>query len=57
MGVPARSLTPEEAEAHFGPLALWVAGNGPASSQQTRAALGWVPQEIGLVGDIERPDY
>ena len=50
--LPARSLKPGEAEAHFGPLAVWVAGNRPASSDQTRAALGWAPQEVGLIDRI-----
>ena len=57
VGLPTKSLTPEEAEAHFGPLAMWVAGNGPASSEWTRAVLGWEPKEVGLISDIERPDY
>ncbi len=57
VGVPAQSLTLEEAEAHFGGLAMWVAGNGPASSETTRAALGWEPKEIGIISDIARPDY
>ena len=57
LGLPARSLTPQEAEAHFGPLATWVAGNGPASSAATRAELGWEPGEEGIIADIERPDY
>ncbi|GJG85767.1 3-beta hydroxysteroid dehydrogenase [Gemmatimonadetes bacterium T265] len=57
VGVPATSLTPREAEAHFGGLAVWVGGNGPASSQKTRAALGWEPREVGLIADAERPDY
>ena len=57
VGVPARSLTSEEAEAHFGGLAMWVAGNGPASSERTRAILGWEPRERDLVSDIDRPDY
>ena len=56
-GVPSKSLTPEEAEAHFGPLTMWVAGNGPASSAWTRTALGWEPREVGLIADIDRPDY
>ena len=56
-GVPAKSLTPQEAAAHFGALAAWVAGNGPASSAQTRAALGWAPRERGLIADIDRPGY
>ena len=57
LGVPSRSLGEDEAEAHFGPLAMWVAGNGPASNEGTRAALGWEPREVGLVADIGRPDY
>lgn len=56
-GVPARSLTPEEAEGHFGGLAMWVAGNGPASSAETRARLGWEAHQPGLIADIERPGY
>ena len=57
LSLPAKSLTPEEAAAHFGGLAVWVAGNGPASSAKTKQALGWAPREVGLVADIERPDY
>lgn len=57
LGLPAQSISPDEAEAHFGALAMWVVGNGPASSDPTRAQLGWVPQEVGLIADIERPDY
>ncbi len=57
VGVEARSLTPEDAEAHFGGLATWVTGNGPASSETTKAVLGWKPGEPGLVADIDRPDY
>ncbi len=57
VGVPATSLTPEEAEAHFGGLATWVAGSGPASSAWTRSVLGWAPREIGLISDIDRPNY
>ncbi len=57
IGVPAKALTPEEAEAHFGGLAMWVAGNGLVSSERTRAVLGWEPREMGIISDIERPDY
>lgn len=56
-GLPAQSLTPAAAAEHFGSLAMWVAGNGPASSDQTRATLGWAPTEPGLVDDIGRTDY
>lgn len=57
VGVPAMSLTPEEAETHFGGLAVWVKGGGDASSAWTRATLGWEPQEIDLITDIDRADY
>ena len=57
VGVPASSLTPEEAASHFGPLATWVAGNGPTTSERTRAELDWEPREVGLIADIERPNY
>ncbi|WP_428375970.1 SDR family oxidoreductase [Lichenicoccus sp.] len=57
IGVPAKALTQEAAEAHFGALAAWVAGHGPASSVRTRAVLGWEPSEIGIISDIDRPDY
>ena len=57
LGLPAKSLTPEEAEAHFGPLATWVANNGPASNVWTKKTLGWTPEQVGIVADIERPNY
>lgn len=57
LGMPAKPLTPEEAEAHFGPLAMWVGNNGPASSAWTAKILGWKPEQVGIVADIERPDY
>ena len=57
LDVPIRSLTTEEAATHFGPLAPWVGGNGPASSQRTRERLGWDPKQPGLIADIDHPDY
>ncbi|MGI4802978.1 MAG: SDR family oxidoreductase [Janthinobacterium lividum] len=57
LGLPAKSLTQEEAETHFGPLAMWVANNGAVSTEWTRKTLGWMPEQVGIVADIERPDY
>ena len=56
-GVPARSISADLAEAHFGNLALWVTGRGDVSAEQTRHELGWEPREIGLIANIDRPDY
>ncbi|GAB5349702.1 Rossmann-fold NAD(P)-binding domain-containing protein [Alteriqipengyuania sp. 357] len=56
LGLLARSPSPEEAEDHFGALAMWVENNGPASNEWTRRTLGWAPEQIGLMADIERLD-
>lgn len=57
IGVPTKSLTRQEAETHFGGLAVWVTGSGPVSSERTRAVLGWEPRQIGFIPDIDRPEY
>lgn len=57
LGVRSASIPRAAAEAHFGGLARWVAGNGPASSRWTRETLGWEPREPGIVADIARPEY
>ncbi len=57
VGVPAKSLTAKEAEEHFGGLATWVVGSGSVSTKRTREVLGWEPTEIGLISDIDRPEY
>jgi nucleoside-diphosphate-sugar epimerase len=57
LNVPVVSLTPEEASAHFGWIAMFAGLDMPASSAKTQAALGWKPKEIGLLEDIGRPGY
>ena len=57
LGLPTRSLSPEEAAGHFGPLAMFIAGNGQASSARTRERLGWVPEQPGLIRDIGQAAY
>jgi nucleoside-diphosphate-sugar epimerase len=52
--VPVVSLSPEEAQAHFGWLAMFAAFDMPASSAQTRRRLGWCPTGPGLVADLEQ---
>jgi nucleoside-diphosphate-sugar epimerase len=56
-GVPAVSLSQEDALAHFGAMAMFIGGHGPASSARTRERLRWVPQEPGLLDDIRQPAY
>jgi nucleoside-diphosphate-sugar epimerase len=55
--VPAVSLTPEEAQAHFGWLAMFAGFDMPASSALTRQRLGWRPTGPGLLADLEQMRY
>lgn len=54
LGLPVKSITPEEAGAFFGWLAAFAALDTPASSAQTRERLGWRPSGPGLLADLER---
>ena len=51
--LPVRSLSPEEAPAHFGFLARFVGVDNPTSSALTRETLGWSPQQPGLLDDMQ----
>ncbi|KIQ34319.1 NAD-dependent dehydratase [Variovorax paradoxus] len=57
MGIPARSLTRDEAAAHFGWLAMFAELDMPASSRVTRDRLGWAPNGPGLLADLGQADY
>jgi len=52
--VPVVSLAQEEAQAHFGWLAMFAGFDMPASSAQTRQRLGWRPTGPGLIADLEQ---
>ncbi|HEY4815746.1 MAG TPA: NAD-dependent epimerase/dehydratase family protein, partial [Chthoniobacterales bacterium] len=55
--VPAVSLSPEKATAHFGWLAMFAGRDVPASSAQTQKRLGWHPTGPGMIADLERMNY
>jgi len=57
LGAPVVSLSPEEAEAHFGWFALFPAMDLAGSGERTQAALGWTPSQPGLLADIDQPGY
>ena len=54
LSVPVKSITPEEAPAHFGWLAMFAGLDLPASSELTRRKLGWEPVGPGIIADLER---
>lgn len=54
LALPVKSIAPEEAPGFFGWLGLFAAFDMPASSAETRKALGWQPAGPGLLADLER---
>jgi len=52
--VPVKSITPEEASAHFGYFAMFATYDLLASSEKTRKKLGWTPTGPGLIADLEQ---
>ncbi len=55
--LPVVSLSPEEAPAHFGWLAMFAGFDMPASSAQTQERLGWHPTGPKLIADLEQMRY
>jgi nucleoside-diphosphate-sugar epimerase len=51
------SLSPEQAQAHFGWLSTFASNDLRASSAQTRRKFGWNPTGPGLIADLERLSY
>ncbi|HWE47869.1 MAG TPA: SDR family oxidoreductase [Caulobacteraceae bacterium] len=57
LGVPVKSLNPDQAAEHFGWMGLFVGMDMPASSAWTRERLGWTPEGPGIIADLEQMDY
>ncbi|HDR8997930.1 TPA: SDR family oxidoreductase [Burkholderia vietnamiensis] len=57
LDLPVASISAEQAREHFGWFAMFVGMDAPATSERTRAALGWAPTQPGLLADIDRPQY
>jgi nucleoside-diphosphate-sugar epimerase len=53
LNVPVKSISAEEASAHFGWLAMFANHDFLASSEKTRQMLGWNPTGPGLIADLE----
>lgn len=54
LDIPVVSIAREDAESYFGPLAAFAGLDAPATSDLTRARLGWKPTGPGLIADLER---
>jgi nucleoside-diphosphate-sugar epimerase len=57
LGLPAASISPEAADAHFGWIGRFFAMDQPASSALTRQRMGWNPTHPGLIADLEAGHY
>jgi nucleoside-diphosphate-sugar epimerase len=51
--LPALSIPAAKAAKHFGILANFIGLDNPASNEWTRQALGWVPEQTGLLADMD----
>jgi nucleoside-diphosphate-sugar epimerase len=56
-GVPAKSVTAEEAATHLGFLAMFAQLDNPTSSAHTREILRWSPTHPGLLADLAERHY
>lgn len=55
--LPVVALSPEEAADHFGWFVHFAAMDVPSASAQTRALLGWEPEQPGLIADLDQASY
>jgi len=55
--IPVKSISPEEAQSHFGWLAMFATHDLQASSAKTRKKLDWNPTGPGLIADLEQMRY
>jgi nucleoside-diphosphate-sugar epimerase len=54
LGMPAKSIAPDEAPAVFGWMAMFAAMDMPASGAKTQKTLGWTPTGPSLLEDLHR---
>ena len=57
LNVPALSISPEQAQEHFGFLGFFAGRDAQTSSAQTRAKLGWNPTGPDLLTDLGNMRY
>ncbi|MFP6560445.1 SDR family oxidoreductase [Paraburkholderia sp. B3] len=55
--LPVVSIAPEQAQAQFGWMAMFVGMDMPASSAWTQARLGWRPTGPSLISDLDQARY
>jgi len=57
LSLPVVSLSPEEADGHFGLFGHFASLDAPASSALTQERFGWHPEQPGLIADLDEGHY
>ncbi len=57
LNVPVIGIAADAAPRQFGFLAPFITADNPATSDLTRAQLGWQPAEPGLIADLDHARY
>jgi nucleoside-diphosphate-sugar epimerase len=57
LGLPAKSVAPEDADEQLGFLGGFAQLDNPTSSALTQALLGWRPTHPGLIADMDEGHY
>jgi nucleoside-diphosphate-sugar epimerase len=57
LNVPVISISPEQAQEHFGFFGFFAGRDSPVSSARTREQLGWNPTGPSLLTDLENMRY
>jgi nucleoside-diphosphate-sugar epimerase len=57
LGLPVKSLSPDQAQDHFGWMAMFAAMDLWASGAKTQERLDWRPTGPGLIADLEQMRY
>jgi nucleoside-diphosphate-sugar epimerase len=57
LNVPVTSISPEQAQEHFGFFGFFVGRDSPASSAQTKQKLGWNPTGPDMLTDLKNMNY
>lgn len=57
LNIPLRSITPQEVNDYFGPLAAFAQINNPVTAKTTRELLNWTPAHPTLIEDLNKGHY
>ncbi|MDL9945439.1 SDR family oxidoreductase [Gordonia sp. ABSL11-1] len=57
LGIDTAAVEPDDAAERFGYLAAFAGVDNPTSSAATRELMGWKPEEVGLIEDIDAGHY